>query len=139
MRQLRFRTAVCLSVATAGYLAMSTLAAYARSAVQRDVEGYAIASCLYAQKEPYLKEQGDGWASAIVQRSNGSLDALTAVGDAVKAELAKGDMAIIRNEAEPMKGLALPVMYCGEIIDEPSVHAAIAKAVKTLAASYRPH
>jgi hypothetical protein len=55
----------------------------------------------------------------------------------VKAELAKGNMAIIRSETEPTKDKPLPVMYCGEIIDAPSVHAAITKAATILAPAYR--
>ena len=117
--------------------AMSTSDAYARSPVQRDVEGYAIASCLAAQDQPYLKDQGDGWASVIIQRGKGELDALTAVAAAVKAELAKGGMAIVHNEDGPIKDKPLPVLYCSEIIDAPSVHAAINTAVKKLAPSYR--
>src|SRR3989442_2321369 len=42
-----------------------------RTQVQRDVESYAIASCLTQQAEPYLKDQGDAWASVIVQRMHG--------------------------------------------------------------------
>jgi len=105
--------------------------------VQRDVEGYAIASCLSAQDQPYLKDQGDGWASVIIQRGKGGLDIITAVAVAVKAELAKGNMAVVRTETGPTK--ELPVLYCGEIIDVPSVKVAINRAVKKLASSYRPH
>jgi hypothetical protein len=107
--------------------------------VQRDVEGYAIASCLAAQDQPYLKDQGDGWASVIIQRGKGGLDIITAVAVAVKAELAKGDMAVVRSETGPTKEKPLPVLYCGEIIDVPSVKVAINRAVKKLAPSYRPH
>jgi hypothetical protein len=39
-----------------------------RPPVLRDVEGYVIASCLAQQSEPYLKDQGDGWASVVIQR-----------------------------------------------------------------------
>ena len=137
MRDLRRRATRCLLVAAACCAAISTSDAYARSAVQRDVEGYAIASCLAAQDQPYLKDQGDGWASVIIQRGKGELDALTAVAAAVKAELAKGGMAIVHNEDGPIKDKPLPVLYCSEIIDAPSVHAAINTAVKKLAPSYR--
>jgi len=111
--------------------------ARARSPVQRDVESYAIASCLAAQDQPYLRDQGDAWASVIIQCAKGELDVLTAIATAVKAELAKGDMAVIRSETAPMKGKPLPVLYCGEIIDAPSVRTAIDKAIKKLAPSYR--
>ncbi len=112
-------------------------AAIGRSAVQRDVEGYAIASCLVGQKSPYLKDQGDGWASVIVQRGKGDLEVFRTVESAVKAELAKGDMAVIRNEVGPEPDKSLPVLYCGEIIDKPAVRAAIRKAIAKLARAYR--
>ena len=120
-------------------LCASTLTANDRTAVERDVESYAIATCLVNQQEPYLKDQGDGWASAIIQRAKGGLDAFTDVAAAVKAELTKGNMVVIRSETEPMKDKPLPVMYCGEIIDQPSVDAPIHKAVKKLKPSYGRH
>lgn len=104
--------------------------------VQRDVEGYAIASCLANQAEPYLKDQGDAWASAIVQRMKGDLDALAGVAETVKRENAAGNMAVIRDEAHPEKGKALPVLHCSEMIDRPAVHIAIQRAISTLRPSY---
>jgi hypothetical protein len=127
----------CLLIAGTGCASMATFDACARSAVQRDVEGYAIASCLAVQDQPYLKDQGDGWASAIIQRAKGGLDALTAVAAAVKAEVARGQMAVIHSETGPMMDKTLPVLYCAEIIDAPSIQAAINKAIKKLASSYR--
>lgn len=106
-------------------------------AVWRDVEGYAIASCLTYQKQPYLKDQGDGWASVIVQRSKGDISVLTAVATAVKNEVNKGNMVVIRNETGPARDKVLPIQYCFEIPDAPSVHAAIARAVKKLKSSYK--
>jgi hypothetical protein len=139
MPHVQFRSSKYLLIAIAVCATMACTDARARDAVQRDVEGYAIASCLVAQDQPYLHDQGDAWASAIIQRAKGELDALTAVAAAVKAELAKGNMAIIRSEAEPMKGKALPMMYCGEIIDAPSVRTVIDTAIKKLGPAYRAH
>jgi hypothetical protein len=107
-----------------------------RPAVLRDVEGYAIASCLTHQTQPYLKDQGDAWASVIVQRMKGNLDALADIAEQVKRESAGGDMAVIRNEAGPEKDKTLPLLYCGEMIDKPSIRAAIQKAVAELKPSY---
>ena len=107
-----------------------------RSAVRRDVESYAIASCLAYQKQPYLKEQGDGWASAIVQRSEGDINALIVVAQAVKAEVAKGKMEVNLNDNGPKHVEVLPVAYCFEILDSPSIHAAVKKAIKKLTPSY---
>jgi hypothetical protein len=38
-----------------------------------------------------------------------------------------------------MKGVSLPIMYCSEIIDTPSVHRVIDKVVERLAPSYKAH
>ena len=107
-----------------------------RPEVLRDVEGYAIASCLNNQADPALKDQGDAWASVIVQRAKGNLDSFTDLGEQVKRECATGDMAVMRDEANPREGKALPVLYCAEIIDSPPVRAAIQKAVEELNPSY---
>jgi hypothetical protein len=129
MRKSQLRIAVALLAATTSDAATSASDAHARTAVRRDVEGYAIASCLAAQDQQYLKDQGDGWASAIIQRGKGSLDAFTGIASAVKAELAKANMAVIRRENET-KDKPLPIMYCSEIIDAPSVRAAINNALR---------
>lgn len=108
-----------------------------RPEVLRDVEGYAIAVCLISQNQPYLKDQGDAWASVIVQRMRGNSDVLAGLVEQVKRENEKGEMAVIRNETGPDKDKILPLLYCYEIIDRPSVRAAIQKAVASLKPSYR--
>ncbi len=125
-----------LGVVVAGCAPQVSTVGAPRPEVLRDVEGYAIASCLTMQVQPYLKDQGDAWASVIVQRTKGSLDVLIGVAEQVKRETAKGNMAVIRDEIGPGKDKSLPVLYCGEIIDEPAVRAAIQKAVTELAPSH---
>ena len=66
-----------------------------RSPLVRDVESYAMASCLTAQADPLLKDQGDGWAWVIMQRMKGELEVFTTLGAKVSAVVAKGDMAVI--------------------------------------------
>ncbi len=105
-----------------------------RPDIVRDVEAYAIASCLTKQSLPYLKDQGDAWASVIIQRMKGSLDALTGIAEQVARESAKGEMAFIRNEGGADK--PLPLLYCGEIIDKPAVRVEIRKAIAQLKSSY---
>ena len=109
-----------------------------RPEVLRDVEGYAIASCLVSQRESYLVDQGNGWASVVVQRMKGEIDTFAAVAETVKRELAKGDMAIIRDESAPNADKMLPILYCSEIIDTPAVRGEIAKAVVALDRAYNP-
>lgn len=107
-----------------------------RPAVQRDVEGYAIASCMTYQADAFTKDQGDAWASAIVQRMKGDLDALADIAEQVKRENAASGVAVMRDESDPQKGKVLPVMHCGEMIDRPAVRVAIQKAVAALRPSY---
>ena len=138
------RAAICVAIAMLSSSAVWPVIAGARSTVQRDVEGYAIASCLdeldgsYLKERAYLNDQGDGWASVVIQRGKGDLDVFTAVSKAVKAELAKGGMAFIRDES--VSGPAskpMPVLYCGEIIDTPRVRVAIETAIRRLTPAYR--
>lgn len=107
-----------------------------RSALQRDVQAYAIASCLSYQPQPYLHQQGEAWASVIIQRSKGNLDAFASIAKQVKLELGKAEMAWARNELGPDKDQALPVLYCYEISDKPSLRAVLQKAMQTLKPFY---
>lgn len=107
-----------------------------RTEVLRDAEGYTIASCLVFQPHPYLKDQGDAWASVIIQRMKGSPDALVGIVEQVKLEINKGDMAVIRDDVTPGQDKTLPVLFCSEIIDSPGVRAAIQKAVVALEPLY---
>lgn len=49
------RLVVLVATAVAGTAAT----ARARSALDRDLEGYAVAACLARQREPLLKDHGD--------------------------------------------------------------------------------
>jgi hypothetical protein len=106
------------------------------NSASRDVEEYAIASCLFYQQQPFLKDQGDGWASAIIQRSKRGLDDFNAVADAVKMEISKGNMVVIRVENEPEHEKALPIAYCFGLLKTASVRLAVEKATKQLEGSY---
>jgi hypothetical protein len=131
------RTALLLLVLAAGGCATREHAVgVPRPDVLRDVEGYATASCLVNQAQPYLKDQGDAWASVVVQRMKGDLGVLAGIAEQVRLEIAKGEMAVVRDEATPGGDKALPVLYCSELVDRPAVRAAIQKAVATLKSSY---
>jgi len=111
--------------------------ALCRSDVQRDVEGYAIASCLIGQKDAYLRDQGDAWASVIVQRSHGDAEYFKQVADVVDTEIKQGHVAVMRVESGSAQSKELPVLTCAEIIDVPSVRESINSAVKKLTPAYR--
>lgn len=118
-------------------ISLGSSGAFARTTLQRDVEGYAIATCLSHQNEPYLRDQGDAWASVVVQRSHGDVELLHPVQEAVEAELKKGHVAAIYQENDPRHSKTVPVLYCAEIIDEAEVRSAIDTAIKKLAPAYR--
>lgn len=136
---LRHATATFRLAAALLWLALPLAArtAYARTDVQRDVEGYAVASCLMKQEEPYLKDQGALWGDGIVQRSHGDIEDFRSVADAVDAEIAHKPMAMARRESDPMHAAPVPIPYCAEIIDDAPVRAAIDKAIKKLTPAYR--
>jgi len=107
---------------------------------RRDAESFATASCLYQldksylKNQPYLKEQADAWAGAVIQRTHLDVvnDLLGGIHESIHQEIAKGDMAIGRSEKVGEPGKALPLLYCGEISDRPLVREAIEKAVSRL-------
>ena len=127
--------AVAISLALAFSVPSSSAAG--RSPALRDVEGFAIATCLSNQNNPYLKSQGDAWGSTVMQRGEGEVDAYTPVSAAVKTELKKGDMAVVHLDSNPPRDEQAPVLYCGEIIDRPLVRKAIDRALIQLAPDYR--
>lgn len=109
----------------------------ARTASVRDAEGYAIAACLVGQNQPYLKDQGYGWAEVIIQGGRGEIETFLALNEAVKAELAKGEMVMISDDTAPMVGKQLPILYCHEIGTKPAVRTAITRTVELLIPLYQ--
>jgi hypothetical protein len=118
-----------------GLSSVSPAWAAERGAAQRDVEDYAIAACFNSQADPFVKDQGDAMASAILQRGHGAIETLGAVADAVKREIAKSDIPVAHNEVTGDKPMSL--LYCTDIIDRASVRKAIAIAIARLAPAYR--
>lgn len=102
----------------------------------RDVEGYAIASCLASLSNSYLKDQGDAWASVIVQRMSGDPSFLLDIVEQVAIEVEKGNMAVMRSDVEPEQDKMLPVLFCSEIIYQPKIRGKILEAVKNLEPFY---
>jgi hypothetical protein len=126
------RTALLLAaLATCGCTENDRKTASAvRQEALRDIESYAVGSCLAYQNHPYLKDQGDAWASAIIQRSQVNLDVFGRISSRIEAENKKGDMVVVRSETQPSGDLELPLLYCHQIIDQPAVRAEINKAVE---------
>jgi len=103
--------------------------AAARDTVRRDVEGYAIASCLSTQPSNYLRDQADGWAAHIVQRKAFQIKPFAALAQVVKAAVSNGHMTTIVTEQTPKTVKQLPIQYCAEIIDAPNVRAEIERTI----------
>lgn len=97
--------------------------------VLKDIESYAIASCLCNQADPYLKQQGDAWASAIIQRTNITLETLTSISAQIDNYAGGGQTALVRSEAPGEKDKSLPLMFCYEIVEKSEIRAAIQGAV----------
>ena len=131
--RLKFALALTCAACAAAAAASETT----RARVQRDVEGYAIASCLTYQSEPYLRAQGDGWASSIVQSGKGKVEVLARLAEQVKQELPKVSMVMTPSASGVGHETALPILYCHMLIDRPAVRAAIRKAVAALAPAYQ--
>lgn len=109
-----------------------------RAALERDLEGYAVASCLAAQKDETLRTQGEGWARMIVMgRAKGDFEKWRPLGDAVRSALNPADVPLLKPERAIDPAPELPLAYCGEIIDKPRVRVAIDMARRRLAADYR--
>ncbi|WP_320196351.1 hypothetical protein RMR10_009205 [Agrobacterium rosae] len=106
----------------------------ARSQLQQDVEGYAVATCLTAQNSDYLKDQGDGWASIIVQRGYGDVEDWQPLIDAVNSALKDGSVAVIKGDGTSSK--QMPVFYCAEIIDQPKVRSVVDATMEKMKAAY---
>lgn len=119
-----------------GVLALSALTAIAapRSQLQRDIEGYAVATCLALQNDVVLKEQGDGWASIIVQRGYGRIEDWQPLIDAVTLTVSQVPMTVIKGEGISSK--QMPVFYCAEIIDQPEVRNTINATREKMKSAY---
>jgi len=104
-----------------------------RDALQRDLEGYAVASCLVTLDDARLNEHGQAWAGSIVQRSRGPIEPFIAVYEVVKVEM---PMFMRRDEANPRVAQPMPVMYCAELIDAPAIRAALSVATQQLREDY---
>ena len=108
-----------------------------RKMIRQNIEGYAIASCLTYQEFPYLQDQGDAWASVILQRMDEDIGVFSNISEIVKDEMAKGEMAFMRSEGVTAKDKALPVLYCNELIYKTSVQSALTELLKEWMSNYR--
>lgn len=107
------------------------------AALRRDVEGYAFAACLTAQDSAYLKEQGHGWGAVVLERGHGGVEPLMSLDAAVKAAAARTPMALMHKDgpvSEPL--VPLPILFCADLLQTPSVRAAKLRAMRRLRPDY---
>jgi hypothetical protein len=119
-----------------------------RSDVQRDVEGYAISSCLMnlkqkvgiisAQDTAFLNQQGQHGVNIIIQRGEGDVETLFMVGRLVQATMATMPVTQVQGDG-PMdeRSHHAAIFYCAEIIDVPKVRASIDTAIAKLRSAYK--
>ena len=126
---MRVGFAICLSLALLG---CSDKRDARTSELQRELEGYAVASCLFLQPDTYLSSQGDGWASVIVQSTTADLEKLLQVQEEVKAAMKMLPMVVTRVEREGgATTLALPLLYCHNVASAESVRATIERILRS--------
>jgi len=104
--------------------------------LQRDLAGYATASCFAALPQPLLRKQGERWAGAVIQRGHGAIEAWASLARAVTKELKRTGLDQGLGDGPDSAPTPLPVMTCGEITARPAVRAAMAQAAKALAKDY---
>ncbi len=125
-----------LTVLLVAGFANAASAAPPRNRLSRDLESYAIAACLAGRPERELKAQGEGWASAIVQRGHGPIGPCRKVADVARDQALASGPAVIRNETSATGDQTLPIMTCVEIVEAPAVRTAITRATIRLAPFY---
>lgn len=106
-------------------------------ALHDDLIGYATASCLILQDNPYLQDQGQRWAGAIMQGAHGGTEKWAPVAAAVKTEFVTSGVAQGQGEGPQAPTVPLPVMTCARIAAAPVVRKAIDLAARSLAADYQ--
>jgi hypothetical protein len=108
-----------------------------RSALDRDLDGYAVSTCLMETDNAALKDQGARWAGAIVQRSHGPIEAFSRVADAVRVEIKENGFAQGHDDGPVATGaISMPMLTCGEVTDQPKVAHAMSKAKAALRKHY---
>jgi hypothetical protein len=118
-------------------LSSTQVKAEARDQLRRDVEGYASATCLTLQEEDYLRQQGQGWASIIIQRGYGDIGHWLPLIESVRAQLKEEPVSMIIGDGPAAK--PVPIFHCAEIIDKPRVRAAIEAAITRFKPDYEGH
>ena len=100
--------------------------------VARDLMGFAQAVCLMRQANEFLGEQGGRWTEIYVQTRGYDPNSLTPITIAVAAELRRDPIAIGHSEAEPKRGVKLPIAHCYQIATSAPVQRAVTTVLARL-------
>lgn len=100
------------------------------SPILQEIRGYAMASCLAYQPGPALRQQGYGWASAVVQGMDGGIDGLSSVAETVRRASADAPPPTIRDETAPGQEMQLTILHCYQVAHSPAVEAAVRDAAR---------
>jgi hypothetical protein len=129
-------------------LAKSAKTSSTRSDVQRDVEGYAVSSCLMTLKQKegvisakdaeFLNQQGQYGVDIVIQRGEGDVETLFMVGPLVQAAMETKPISMVQGDGPfDERSHHAAIFYCVEIIDAPKVRASIDKAIAKLKPAYK--
>ncbi|MFP8967374.1 hypothetical protein ACKC9G_12400 [Pokkaliibacter sp. CJK22405] len=102
----------------------------------QDMTEYAMASCLYHQKSEYLQEEGNAWASIIINRMHGAIDVLTEINQAVLKASEQQKPFVVSSETSPTHDRVVYIPYCYEMASTPVVKSAIDQAAKAISKDY---
>ena len=125
-----------ITLAAAAFAGAATQTPRDPAGPERDLTRYAMAACLAAQDQPYLKDQGQRWASGLIELGHGPVEAWLPVAQAVTAELARTGVGMSKPDGPLHPSVPTPLMTCGHIADAPLERAAIDTAARALAADY---
>lgn len=104
------------------------------ASIQKDAHSYAVASCYAFLPNPFLKSQGDAFASVILQRSQLHPNDLAGLISAVKQYMLNTNEAVTRVEREGAEDKSVPVLFCSEVIYDDKV----AMEIERLVAIHKP-
>jgi len=107
-----------------------------RNALDRDLDGYVMGSCLAQNNDATIKKQGEALAEAIVQRSHGDIQNFLSLEKVIHDELAKSGVGVAHLDGPIASDLPLPILTCDEMRDRLTVQRAIGVARSKLRRDY---
>jgi hypothetical protein len=127
----------CLAQITLLLCLAGCISTMANTALDRDLNGYAVAACLLEIGEGRVGDDASTWASAIVQRSHGDIEPFTRVSDAARAAARRIGPALVHgDDATDAGAKRSALLTCEDITADANVARAIAAAHASLSEYY---